>query len=76
MNEAIQSRLDNYNKDNSSEDNKNIKNIKNSQKNEKENKNEKDDENKYTVDKETLLLPYYIRGEKKEKKMKMLLKIV
>ena len=68
LNEAIQSRLDNYNKDNSSEDNKNIKNIKNSQKNEKKNKKEKDDENKYTADKETLLLPYYIGGEKKEKK--------
>ena len=68
LNEAIQSRLDNYNKDNSSEDNKNIKNIKNSQKNEKKNKKEKGDENKYTADKETLLLPYYIGGEKKEKK--------
>ena len=68
LDEAIQSRLDNYNKDNISEDNKNIKNIKNSQKNEKNNKKEKDVDNKYTADKETMLLPYFIGGEKKEKK--------
>ena len=60
--------MDNYNKDNISEDNKNIKNIQNSQKNEKNNKKEKDVDNKYTADKETMLLPYFIGGEKKEKK--------
>ena len=68
LEEAKQSRLDKYNKDNNSEDNKNIKNsINNSIKNKNDKKTEVID-NKFIVNKETMLLPYFINNEKNEKK--------
>jgi hypothetical protein len=68
LEEAKQSRLDKYNKDNNSEDNKNIKNsINNSIKNKNDKKTEIID-NKFIGDKETMLLPYFINNEKNEKK--------
>ena len=77
MKEAIQSRLDKYNKDNNvTEDIKitnfkssksiNINNNINTQKN-TDKKNENID-NKFSADKEVLLTPYYTDNEKNEKK--------
>ena len=78
LKEAVQSRLDKYNKDNNViEDNKNFKssrsinNINNitSQKNlDKTNENENILESKFSVDKETMLTPYFKDNEKNEKK--------
>ena len=68
LEEAIQSRLDKYNKDTLLEDNKNIRN-----KNNNKNKSDKDKktesiDTKFTADKEAMLSPYYINNEKNEKK--------
>ena len=72
MNEALQSRLDKYNKDNTIEDNKSSKitnSINNKSKDDKSNKKSDDTlETKFTADKETMLLPYFINNEKNEKK--------
>ena len=77
LKEAIQSRMDKYNKDNNvNEDIKNFKssksiNINNitSQKNlDKTNENNNNYESKFSVDKETMLTPYYKDNEKNEKK--------
>ena len=77
LKEAIQSRLDKYNKDNNvTEENKNLnfkssKSINNnnitSQKNNVEKSNE-NMESKFSADKEVLLSPYYTDNEKNEKK--------
>ena len=69
LEEAIQSRLDKYNKDNIVEENKNIKNNKSSLNSSVNNKSKKENvDNKFTADKETMLLPYFKGGEKNEKK--------
>ena len=72
LNEALQSRLDKYNKDNTIEDNKSSKitnSINNKSKDDKSNKKSDDTlETKFTADKETMLLPYFINNEKNEKK--------
>ena len=76
LEEAIQSRLDKYNKDNISEDNKSIKTNKSSYttSTHTRNKGDKNDkktdtiDTKFTIDKETMLLPYFINNEKNEKK--------
>ena len=69
LEEAIQSRLDKYNKDNIPEENKSIKNNKSSLSSSVNNKSKKEnDDNKFTADKETMLLPYFKGGEKNEKK--------
>ena len=71
LEEALQSRLDKYNKDNISEDSKNIKTNKSSYTRNKGDKNDKKTDTidtKFTIDKETMLLPYFINNEKNEKK--------
>lgn len=76
LEEAIQSRLDKYNKDNISEDSKSIKTNKSSYttSTHTRNKGDKNDkktdtiDTKFTIDKETMLLPYFINNEKNEKK--------
>ena len=80
LEEALQSRLDKYNKDNISEDSKSIKTNKSSYTRNKGDKNDKKTDTidtKFTIDKETMLLPYFINNEKNEKKkMKILIRIV
>ena len=73
LKEAIQSRLDKYNKDNNvtTTDEKNLKSTKslnnvNTQKNNNESNN--NIETKFSADKETMLTPYYENNEKNEKK--------
>ena len=73
LKEAIQSRLDKYNKDNNvtTIDEKNLKSTKslnnvNTQKNNNESNN--NIETKFSADKETMLSPYYENNEKNEKK--------
>ena len=73
LKEAIQSRLDKYNKDNNvtTTDEKNLKSTKslnnvNTQKNNNEGNN--NIETKFSADKETMLTPYYENNEKNEKK--------
>ena len=73
LKEAIQSRLDKYNKDNNvtTTDEKNLKSTKslndvNTQKNNNESNN--NIETKFLADKETMLTPYYENNEKNEKK--------
>ena len=73
LKEAIQSRLDKYNKDNNvtTIDEKNLKSTKslnnvNTQKNNNESNN--NIETKFSADKETMLTPYYENNEKNEKK--------
>lgn len=77
LKEAIQSRLDKYNKDNNvTEDlkhlksNKSINNNNNitTRKNEDKNIENNNLETKFTADKETMLSPYFIDNEKNEKK--------
>ena len=71
LEEALQSRLDKYNKDNISEDSKSIKTNKSSYTRNKGDKNDKKTDTidtKFTIDKETMLLPYFINNEKNEKK--------
>ena len=67
LNEALQSRLDKYNKDNNV-----VKNLQNSinTKNKTEKNNQKDEDFyiKDLIDKETMLLPYFENNEKNEKK--------
>ena len=73
LKEAIQSRLDKYNKDNNvtTTDEKNLKSTKslnnvNTQKNNNESNN--NIETKFSADKGTMLTPYYENNEKNEKK--------
>ena len=71
LDEAIQSRLDKYNKDNISEDGKSKNTLNNSANKKNIGKNKKNEEvnkTKFTADKEILLLPYFMGGENKEKK--------
>ena len=75
LKEAIQSRLDKYNKDNNvtTTDEKNLKSTKslnnvNTQKNNNESNNNNNIETKFSADKETMLTPYYENNEKNEKK--------
>ena len=75
LKEAIQSRLDKYNKDNNvtTTDEKNLKSTKslnnvNTQKNNNESNNSNNIETKFSADKETMLTPYYENNEKNEKK--------
>ena len=67
LNEALQSRLDKYNKDNNV-----VKNLQNSinakNKTEKNNQKDEDFDIKDLIDKETMLLPYFENNEKNEKK--------
>jgi hypothetical protein len=71
LDEAIQSRLDKYNKDNISEDGKSKNSLNNSTNKKNVGKNKKNEDvtkTKFTADKEILLLPYFKGGENKEKK--------
>ena len=76
LKEAIQSRLDKYNKDNNvTEDLKHLKSNKSinnnnitTRKNEDKNIENNNLETKFTADKETMLSPYFIDNEKNEKK--------
>ena len=71
LNEAIQSRLDKYNKDNAIEETK-PKTIKKENMNNIINKSieksKAEIEEKFDADKETMLMPYFINNEKNEKK--------
>ena len=71
LGEAIQSRLDKYNKDNIAEDAISKNSLNNSANKKNIGKNKKNEEvtkTKFTADKEILLLPYFKGGENKEKK--------
>ena len=67
LNEAIQSRLEKYNKDNI-EELKNINDSNVSIENKVEKNNEGKIDEKFSVDKEIMLLPYFTNNEKNEKK--------
>jgi hypothetical protein len=71
LNEAIQSRLDKYNKDNAIEETK-AKTIKKENMNNIINKSieksKAEIEEKFDADKETMLMPYFLNNEKNEKK--------
>ena len=72
LKEAIQSRLDKYNKDNNVTitDDKNLKSSKSLNITNIKNNNETNNiiESKFSADKETMLTPYYVDNEKNEKK--------
>ena len=72
LKEAIQSRLDKYNKDNNVTitDEKNLKSSKSLNITNIKNNNETNNiiESKFSADKETMLTPYYVDNEKNEKK--------